>query len=86
MSDTIKLCTEVSIYNTPYYALKYVLDQLEDRIGGFDYAINKYTWDGKKPYEPYQSDHVKELRHNKANLLLSIRRTQKLIKIIEKIS
>jgi hypothetical protein len=77
--DSIKLDIRVTIYNTPKYALEYVLDKLEEHLLTLNYNLTKYTWNGKKPYSG-QEEYVKNIRHLKAITLLSMRQTKKLLK------
>jgi hypothetical protein len=78
--DTLKLCFNVTLYNSPYYALQYLLKKLKTQINHLNFNLNKYAWDGKKPYNPNHSDHVSRLRHLKAVTLLSIRQTKKALR------
>lgn len=53
---------------------------LEDDIRSCDFRLNKYTWDGKTPYDLSRSNIVIQTRSLKAEILLKIRYWEKLKK------
>jgi len=77
-----KLCHYISVYDSAYYALQCVIEELEGMIRHYDFNLNKYTIDGKRLYSESQGDHVKEVRKLKAATLLSLRQAQKALRAI----
>lgn len=56
--------------------------QMECSIRSIDSVLDKYSWDGKKPYEHTHSKIIKDARESKVILLLKIRKLKKLKEII----
>jgi hypothetical protein len=62
-----------------------MIEKLEtDAINALNFRLNKYTLDGKTPYQKSHTNMVKGVRSGKAEVLLKIRKLKSQLKELEK--
>ena len=78
--DSVECTLKVDLLNLNLsYLFEDIIDEIDDALRGVDFVLNKYSWDGKKPYESTHKGIINGARYNKAVLLLKQRELNKLI-------
>jgi len=78
--DSVECTLKVDLLNLNLsYLFEDIIDEIDDALIGVDFVLNKYSWDGKKPYESTHQGIINDARENKAVLLLKQRELNKLI-------
>ena len=58
-----------------------LLDEINESISSIDFVLNKYSWDGKKAYEPRSHQEIiNDARSHKAYLLIFKRKLERKLK------